>query len=118
MVATLANEAAVDNVVAHILTFPDNPPEQTVTGDVEAGRKHYNTCAYCHGKDGEGIEAVNAPGLAGATDWYLTRQLENFKSGVRGSHPQDYYGYQMGLLGITLRDEQAIKDVVAYINTL
>jgi cytochrome c oxidase subunit 2 len=65
-----------------------------------------------------GIEAANAPRLAGSSDWYLERQLQNFKSGARGAHPQDYYGYQMGLLGITLRDEQAIKDVIAYINTL
>ena len=48
----------------------------------------------------------------------ILNQLQNFKSGVRGSHPGDYYGYQMALLGITLRDEKAINDVIAYINTL
>ena len=37
---------------------------------------------------------------------------------VRGGHPQDYFGKQMGFMGDTLHDEQAIKDVVAYINTL
>lgn len=118
MVATLPDETAVDNVVAHIVTLPDNPPETTVEGDVGNGKHIYNVCAYCHGGDGMGKQALNAPRLAGSSDWYISRQLDNFKTGVRGAHPKDYYGYQMGLLSITLRNEQAINDVVAYINTL
>ena len=62
--------------------------------------------------------SMNAPRLSGVEDWYLTRQLENYKSGVRGSHTQDLYGKQMKLMTIMLRDDQAINDVVAYINTL
>ena len=118
MVATLADEAAVDNVVSHIATLPDNQPDATVTGDVEHGKELYTICAYCHGSGGEGIQALNAPRIAGSSDWYIARQLDNFKTGVRGAHPEDYYGFQMGLMGITLRDEQAINDVIAYINTL
>jgi len=118
MVGMLADEAAVDNVVAHIVTLPDNPPAATVTGNVKKGKKIYAVCAYCHGSDGMGIQATNAPRLAGSSDWYMARQLDNFKTGVRGAHPKDYYGFQMGLLGITVRDEQAINDVIAYINTL
>jgi len=118
MVATLADEAAVDNVVAHIATLPDNSLEATVEGDVENGQAIYTVCAYCHGGDGMGNQALNAPKIAGSSDWYMARQLDNFKTGVRGAHPKDYYGFQMGLLSITLRDEQAINDVIAYINTL
>ncbi len=118
MVAILADEAAVANVVAHIQTLPDKPAAPTIEGDVEHGRKLYNVCAYCHGGDGMGRQALNAPRLAGSSDWYLARQLENFKQGVRGAHQKDYYGYQMGLLSQTLQNEQAINDVIAYINTL
>jgi cytochrome c oxidase subunit 2 len=118
MVATLADESAIDNVVAHIQTLPDNDSAATVEGDVESGQKLYTTCAYCHGGDGMGRQALNAPRIARSSDWYLARQLQNFKTGVRGSHPQDYYGYQMGLLSQTLHDEQAINDIIAYINTL
>jgi cytochrome c oxidase subunit 2 len=118
MVATLADESAVDNVVAHIATLPDNPTESTVNGSVENGKRIYTVCAYCHGSNGMGIQSTNAPRLAGSSDWYMARQLGNFKTGVRGAHPEDYYGFQMGLMGITLRDEQAINDVIAYINTL
>ena len=118
MVATLANESAVDNVVAHIATLPDKPPEVTISGDVENGKQIYVVCSYCHGSNGMGKQALNAPRIAGSSDWYMARQLDNFKSGVRGAHRKDYYGYQMALMGITLRDEQAINDVIAYINTL
>ena len=48
----------------------------------------------------------------------LVAQLQNFKTGIRGSHPDDGYGWQMGLMADMLPDDDAIKDVVAYINTL
>ena len=78
----------------------------------------YAVCAYCHGDDGMGNQALNAPRLAGMSDWYLARQLQNFKSGVRGAHPQDYYGFQMGLMGQSLHSDQAVDNIIAYINTL
>jgi len=118
MVAPLVDEQAIDNVVAHIQTFPDNAPAKTIDGDVANGQKHYNICAYCHGNDGMGVQAMNAPRAAGMSDWYMARQLQNFKDDVRGGHPQDYYGKQMGFMGDILHDEQAINDVIAYINTL
>jgi cytochrome c oxidase subunit 2 len=118
MVATLADERAIDNVVAHINTFPDAPVSATIEGNVADGQKLYNICAYCHGRDGMGIQAMNAPRAAGMSDWYLERQLHYFKNEVRGAHLQDYTGKQMGFMADTLQDDQAVRDVVAYINTL
>ncbi len=118
MAATLTNEAAIDNVIAHIQTFPDEPAPATIDGNTANGKKLYTVCAYCHGADGQGIQAMNAPRAAGMTDWYLARQLQNFKDGIRGSHPADYLGFQMGLMANGLHNEQAINDLVAYINTL
>ena len=118
MAATLVNDAAIDNVIAHIQSFPDNPSPATIDGDVVNGQRLYNTCAYCHGKDAEGIQAINAPRMAGMTDWYLANQLKNFRAGVRGQHPQDFYGKQMGFMGRTIHDDQKINDLIAYINTL
>jgi len=115
---TLASEQAIDNVLAHISTLPDERAAATVSGDVAAGEKSYVVCAYCHGPDGKGIQAMNAPRLAGMSDWYLVTQLNNFLNGVRGEQQQDYYGKQMGYMGRHLQDEKTINDVVAYINTL
>jgi len=118
MAATLIDAAAIANVVAHIQTMPDENPPATIDGDVANGERLYRVCAYCHGGEGMGIQAVLAPRVAGMTDWYIARQLQNFKDGVRGEHPQDFAGMQMGFMGRILQDEQEINDLVAYINTL
>jgi cytochrome c oxidase subunit 2 len=119
MAATLADDAAIDNVSAYIKTLPDSPAPATVTGSPNDGQKLYvSTCGTCHGPNGRGVQAMNAPGLKGMSDWYLATQLKNFKLGVRGAHPQDMYGPQMALMAEILPDDQAINNLVAYINTL
>lgn len=118
MAATLVDDAAIDNVVAYIKTLPDNPAPATVIGDSTKGRKLYVTCGSCHGHDGLGIWALNAPRLAGMSDWYLVTQLKNFRRGIRGAHPDDLYGSQMAMMARILGDDQAINDLIAYINTL
>ena len=71
--ATLPDDAAIANVVAHITSLPDEPAPATVDGDVERGRQLYTNCAACHGERGAGIWSQNAPRLAGMSDWYLVR---------------------------------------------
>jgi cytochrome c oxidase subunit 2 len=118
MAATLADAAAVDNVVAYIRTLPDQPAPVTLKGNPREGEHRFVTCAACHGADAGGIYATNAPRLRGMSDWYLYTQLKNFRDGVRGGHPQDNYGSQMALFAGTLRDDQSIRDLIAYIDTL
>ena len=118
MAMTLTDDVAISNVVAYIQTLPDNPAPTTIQGDARRGSRIYTTCASCHGKDGQGIWSVNAPRQTGMSDWYLAAQLANFKQRIRGGHPDDGYGWQMGLMADILPNEKAINDVVAYINTL
>ena len=118
MAATLADDAAIDNVVAYIKTLPDNPARPTVKTIANDGRTLYATCGACHGPDGRGVQAMNAPRLAGMSDWYMVTQLKNFKQRVRGAHPNDKYGPQMATIADILADEHAMNDLVAYINTL
>jgi len=118
MAATLVNDVAIDNVIAHIQTFPDSPAPKTIEGDATAGAKGYVVCAYCHGPDGQGYQHMNAPRVAGMTDWYIKSQLENFQKGIRGAHPKDFDGKQMGYMADTLHNEKAVNDLVAYINSL
>jgi len=117
MAAMLVNDSMIDNVLAHIATLSDEPAPTTITGNIEHGAELYEICANCHGANGQGI-AMNAPRAAGMSDWYLLSQLKNFKEGVRGSHPADLHGKQMGFMARLLLDDQAMQDVVAYINTL
>jgi cytochrome c oxidase subunit 2 len=118
MAQTLADDAAIANVIAHIATLQAPAPAATVKGDAAAGKAGYATCAACHGANGEGNQALNAPPLAGQHDWYVVRQLQYFKSGLRGSDPKDTFGAQMKPMAATLADEAAINNVAAYIATL
>ena len=87
-------------------------------GDPNKGKASFAVCVACHGPDGAGNQALNAPALVGADDWYLLAQLKKFKAGVRGTNPKDVTGAQMRAMSMTLADEQAMKDVVAYIMAL
>jgi cytochrome c oxidase subunit 2 len=118
MAATLPDKAAIRNVSAYIDSLPDVEPAATVSGDVARGQDLFNTCRSCHGHEAQGIWSINAPGLKSTNDWYLVRQLENYRQGIRGSHPSDLHGKQMTLVSGMLRDEQSVRDVVAYINSL
>jgi cytochrome c oxidase subunit II len=114
----LADETAVQNIVAYIGSLPDTRPDASVGGNPERGRKLYATCASCHGDKGQGVWGTNAPRLAGMSDWYLARQLENFRQGIRGTHPQDFHGAQMRSMARALKDEESINDLLDYIHTL
>ncbi len=118
MAMTLVNESAIDNVVAYIDTLPDVPVVATIDGNVERGRDLYQTCVNCHGAQGQGIWAMNAPRAAGMSDWYTASQLRNFRDGLRGIHPDDRYGRQMAQMAQMLNEEEEINDLVAYMNTL
>jgi cytochrome c oxidase subunit 2 len=118
MAQTVAAPAVLENVIAHIETLPDAPAPSTIIGDAERGEKLYETCSVCHGENGAGRWGTNAPRLAGMSDWYLVRQLENFKARIRGGHPEDIYGDQMHMMANLLIADGAINDVVAYINTM
>ncbi len=118
MAATLGDMAAVDNVVAYIGTLPDTHAEKTIKGDAQNGRSLYTTCGVCHGAKGQGNFSQGVPRLAGMNDWYLSTQLNNFKNGIRGVHPADAYGSQMRFMAAMLNDEQALNDLLTYVNTL
>lgn len=118
MAATVSTDKAVRDLVAYLETLPVEPAKITIADNEVRGRKLYAVCANCHGDQAEGIWALNAPKMAGMDDWYLARQLGNFRAGIRGGHPDDHYGEQMSFMARTLADDRAIRDLVTYINTL
>jgi cytochrome c553 len=117
-VALQLDDRAIDAVAVYVGTFAPKVPPRTVSGDAKHGRKLYTSCAACHGAKGEGNSVLNAPALAGQTDWYLVAQLQDFRAGLRGFSSQDDSGAQMRAAASILPDESAIEDVVAYIDTL
>jgi cytochrome c oxidase subunit 2 len=118
MANTLPDETAIDNVLAYINTLPDNQVGHTIGGDEDRGKSLFRNCAACHGNEAQGIQATNATRLSNMSDWYLARQLKNFKNGIRGAHLGDMYGPQMALMSSVFSDDDSINDLVAYINSL
>jgi cytochrome c553 len=118
MSMTLANDQMVADVSAYVSTLKSLASPPTIKGDATAGKAAYAICASCHGANGEGNKALNAPAIAGQNDWYIVRQLYNFKNGIRGVDPKDSYGQQMRPMAMTLPDDKSINNIAAYISTL
>ena len=118
MAMTLADDAAVANVSAFVAALEAPASPGALEGDAEKGKAAYATCAACHGPDGSGNEALNSPPLASLQDWYIVRQLNAYKNGIRGTDPKDSFGMQMRPMAMTLADEDAIRNVAVYITSL
>jgi cytochrome c553 len=111
-------DASIAELLEWIGGWEYKPAEITLQADAAAGAPLYAACVSCHGSNAEGNEALGVPALAGQNDWYLVTQLKNFKAGYRGTHAGDTYGAQMAPMAAALSDDNAILNVVSYINTL
>jgi cytochrome c oxidase subunit 2 len=115
----LDDDAEVDAVASYVSNLPPQPPPATLEGgDPVRGEALYTPCKACHGAQAEGLQALGGPNLRVSADWYMLRQLEHFKNGMRGANPRDITGMRMRPMSMTLVDEQAMKDVISYILTL
>jgi cytochrome c553 len=104
-------------VIAYITALAPQHAPARLAGDAVAGEALYKPCAACHGAAAQGLESVQAPGLARQWDDYLVRQIRHFRDGVRGSADGDSRGAIMMAMAGHLSDDD-IDDVVAYIKTL
>lgn len=118
MAALLPNSKSINNVVAYIKTLKTNIALDKIEGDPAKGKTLYALCSSCHSPDGSGNEAMSAPRISGQHGWYTQRQLTAFKTGLRGTQKGDTTGAQMIPMASTLINDQAVADVVAYIQTL
>ncbi len=118
MALSLTSEDDVKAVAHYVETLPVVRHAASLPGDPKAGEALYATCGACHGDHGAGNPDLKAPRIAGVDDWYLATELRKFRSGVRGANPKDLQGRLMRPMARTLADEDAIRNVVAYIGTL
>ena len=119
MALSLASDDDVQAVARYVESLPPVRHATSLQGDVHAGEERFRAvCSSCHGDNGQGIDDVKAPRLAGVDDWYLATELRKFKAGVRGNNPKDIEGRLMRPMARGLADEDAIRNVVAYIDTL
>ena len=113
-----------DEVIADLASYfstllPPYAAGSTGDGDVARGAELYAVCMACHGADGRGSVELSTPSLVGQYDWYLVRQLQNYRNRLRGANPLDVYGLQMApIVQATLKTDRDVADVVAYIQSL
>jgi cytochrome c oxidase subunit II len=115
---TLADDSTLARAVAFVGTLEPKTPARSVDGNARRGAKHYEPCAACHGERAQGNAELQAPALAGQSDWYLVAQLEGYRAGWRGIDPADTAGTQMRAMAAALPNKKSIADVVAYIVSL
>lgn len=84
-------------------TAPVSDTSDSATPDLTKGQSLFAAqCATCHGPSAAGMQALNAPALAGQEAWYMQRQLRHFRSGVRGADTTHVPGMQMAAIAKTL----------------
>ncbi len=87
--------------------------------DLDKGKILFEgTCKTCHGAFGEGNPQLKSPALANLDGDYLYRQIMHFRNGVRGNIAGDTLGAQMAAFAKTLSDTIAVRNVIAYIDSL
>ena len=117
MAISLTREGDIESVSEYVATLDPVYPESTLHGNAGAGASSYIVCVTCHGEDGLGNQDLHAPPIVQLNDWYLLNQLRNYKSGARGARDGDVWGTTMRVNSLALSD-QAMQDVVAYVQTL
>jgi cytochrome c oxidase subunit 2 len=78
----------------------------------------FDYCLLCHGAAANGNAGISAPKLSGMEPWYLTRQLENFAAGIRGTPGGDASGHEMGPVGLRVKQEGVLADAVSFVGGL
>jgi cytochrome c553 len=86
--------------------------------DVARGEVLYALCTQCHGDAGQGDPLALAPAIGGLGAWYVESQLKAFKSGVRGTHPDDVGGLRMHPMSLFLRSDEDIASIAAFVSSL
>jgi cytochrome c553 len=85
---------------------------------MERGAELFETCQPCHGAQGAGNPAIQAPAIAGLPQWYIESQLTGFQQGWRGKHAEDLAGLRMRPMAVTLNREGDIPSVAQYVAAL
>lgn len=117
MAVSLNRDGDIESVAEYVAQLDPVFPESTLHGNAGAGAARYVPCVQCHGEDGLGNEILRAPPIVQMHDWYLLQEMQNFRAGARGAHPADTWGLTMRANAVLL-DDQAMEDVVAYVQTL
>ncbi|GAM54644.1 cytochrome c4 [Vibrio ishigakensis] len=86
------------------------------SGNIEAGKAKSETCAACHGVDGNSM-ITTYPKLAGQHAKYLEKQLKDLKLGATSGGKQGRWDPAMSAMALPLSEED-MADISAYYASL
>ncbi len=122
MAASLSEKDRHD-VAAYFTQFQGKAQYKSSSADrIARGKKIFNggnsysnipACASCHGPNGRGNPPAAYPSLVGLSPAYVTKQLQDFKRGIRQNDPKEIMRTVASKLTIN-----EINAVAAYISTL
>jgi len=104
----ISDDAEIDAIADFVAAMGASLRPRTINIDIQSGADLFAPCAACHGDRGAGNEALAAPAIAELDDWYIRSQLQQFRDGSRGSHPDDHTGAQMKAAVAGLSDENIL----------
>lgn len=120
-IAMTLDDKTIDALSAEIAAMPAptlkaNPNNADVT-DLAAPR--YNAvCSACHGSKAQGNKRLKAPALGALSESYLLAQINKFRQGIRGAHPDDKAGAQMRRSAANIADDKEAQALAQYIRQL
>lgn len=118
-VSNLSSEdiASLASLASYLAAQSSAPVVQVLSGDEKNGFRYYQAkCGACHGNTGQGNKAFHAPKLTGLSVSYLQRQMNNFSTGIRGSHQDDKLGRQMAMMA-KMTSGQELNDILFYLQS-
>ncbi len=83
-----------------------------------SGAELYRACGSCHGDKGQGDVTIRAPAIAGLPKWYVLKQLEAFRTGLRGAHPDDIEGLKMRPMSRQMKSEAEVDTIATFVSQM
>lgn len=78
----------------------------------------YKYCLLCHGSAGQGNSIIQAPAIAGVSEFYLRQQVANYRSTRRGDdYHSDPAAAEMAAAARTIADEE-IAAIAGFLKSL
>lgn len=106
--AVALDEKSIAFVGRHIESLTPNEGRNTLAVQAtETSKALYDgRCADCHGDHAQGDRARRVPPLTSQQDWYLLKQIDNFKTGKRTHFEND--------ASMNLKEEE-LQSIIAWI---
>jgi len=117
-IAQTISESEIRSLAQYIQSIPINNLIQENRPISLRGRGLYSGCSSCHGPNGEGNKNLDTPRISNQHIWYLKKQLEKFRSDLRGTDNKDYFGIQMNSMAKDIKGQDDIETLVNYISSL